>query len=158
MNDLINKKLPYNSTLPHLFCQAFCPCSASAPAFDRAGAGAWRKRGQIQLTSLPSERLVLRQHMARDGVAPESPIAIKSAVCRRAAFAAAAVCAVFGKITRPQARFAAIPIAQHTRNAARSTATMVEPTGVESQMESSSPETAQTTERAAEKTVTLLKL
>lgn len=73
-------------------------------------------------------------------------------------FAAAAVCAVFGKITRPQARFAAIPIVQHTRNAARSTATMVEPTGVESQMESSSPETAQTTERAAEKTVTFLKL
>lgn len=72
MNDLINKKLPYNSTLPHLFCQAICAphLSASAPAFDRAGAGAWRKRGQIQLTSLPSERLVLRQHMARDGGCP----------------------------------------------------------------------------------------
>ena len=73
------------------FMPKLCDSRVKIPAEMRSNSikynSKWRKRGQTQLTSLPSERLVLRQHMARRReISPKSPIAIKSAVCRRAAF------------------------------------------------------------------------
>ena len=56
---------------------------------------------------------------------------------------------------KPPAR---IPVTEQSANAATSTATIVDPTGVPARMEMTIPEKAHTTDKAAEQTVTPLKL